>query len=241
MAGGKNPKAAGQERKAAKAENAKAAEKAKLDKAEDDKWAQGTKGKGAKDDKAAKAEADRARKAEAARLLAEEEASTPSAKPKAAAGAKKAGGASTAKAKPAVSAASKIPSFADGLSNDTKAEPQSFSASGIDDALDMLTLVTERTDKAAVGSRAAQAVELHPERKYKAALKAYMEEELPQMKKDYPGLRLQQYNERLHKAFEKSPKNPFNQVTLNYNATKDDKVAALQAVRNETAERLRDD
>lgn len=61
----------------------------------------------------------------------------------------------------------------------------------------MLTLVGEKTDKAAMGSRAAQTVELHPERRYKAAFEQYREDNLPEMKKDYPGLRLQQYHDRL--------------------------------------------
>lgn len=52
---------------------------------------------------------------------------------------------------------------------------------------------------------------------------------------------VQQYHDRLYKEFQKSPDNPFNQVTMAYNTTKSEKVAALQAVRNETAERLRDD
>jgi len=88
-----------------------------------------------------------ARKAEAARLLAEEEASLPS-KPKAAPSKTK---------KPAVvKSTPSIPSFTTSDPSDPNAKPESFSASGIDDALDMLNLVGARTDKAALGSQAAK-------------------------------------------------------------------------------------
>lgn len=100
-----------------------------------------SKGKDKGADKAAAAEEARRKKLERERLLAEEESSMPS-KPKAnpKAGAKKAA---------PVKAAPKIPSFESGFADD----PQSFSASGIDDALDMLNLVGSRSDKAAIGSQ----------------------------------------------------------------------------------------
>lgn len=36
------------------------------------------------------------------------------------------------------------------------------------------------------------------------------------------GLRMNQKKDRIRKEFEKSPDNPFNQVTAQYNATRDD-------------------
>ncbi|KAL8292071.1 hypothetical protein RQP46_001537 [Phenoliferia psychrophenolica] len=223
-----NPKAEGQARKADKAAEGKNKEQAKLAAAEDAEWSKGAKGKSPKEDKAAKEEAARERKAEAARLLAAEEASQPS-KPKVAPAKKAPVKSVPAKKEPVKS----VPDFNSGFDD----PPESFAASGIDDALDLLTLVNEKTDKAAMGSKAAQTVELHPERRYKAAFEQYKEDNLAEMKKDYPGLRLQQYNDRLHKAFEKSPLNPFNQVTLGYDATKEDKVNALKASREATASR----
>ncbi|KAK4692831.1 hypothetical protein P7C70_g9047, partial [Phenoliferia sp. Uapishka_3] len=230
-----NPKAEGQARKADKAAAGKAKEQAKVAAVEDAEWSKGAKGKNPKEEKLAKEEAARERKAEAARLLALEEASQPS-KVKSAPVAKGASSSKSAPAKkadPLPKAVKAIPSFADGVE-----DSESFGATGIDDALDMLKLVSEKTDKASMGSRAAQTVELHPERRYKAAFEQYKEDMLPEMKKDYPGLRLQQYNDRLHKAFEKSPLNPFNQVTLGYDASKEDKVNALKAVREQTAARF---
>ncbi|TKA51011.1 hypothetical protein B0A53_05703 [Rhodotorula sp. CCFEE 5036] len=208
---------------AADGKKAKAAAEAEAREAQE--WSKGAKGKNPKEDKAAAAEAAKARKAERDRLLAEEEASLP-AKVKAA---PKAG------AKKVPPKAPAIPSFESGLSG----EPSSFSASGIDDALDALSLATSKTDKASVGSQAAK-IETHPERRFKAAFEAYKEEQLPIMKKEYPGLRLQQYNDRLYESFKKSPQNPFNQAHMAHNATKDDKVSALQAQKAEIARRLAD-
>lgn len=43
-------------------------------------------------------------------------------------------------------------------------------------------------------------LQAHPERRYKAALAAYKERELPILRKERPGLRLQQYEEIIYKA-----------------------------------------
>ena len=43
-----------------------------------------------------------------------------------------------------------------------KEEPESFAATGIDDALDLLEVVNAKTDKASVGQQAA-GIERHPE------------------------------------------------------------------------------
>lgn len=42
-----------------------------------------------------------------------------------------------------------------------------------------------------MGAKAA-GIEAHPERRFKAALEKYMDDELPVIRKEYPGLRLQQ-------------------------------------------------
>ncbi|GAA5979699.1 hypothetical protein JCM11641_004057 [Rhodosporidiobolus odoratus] len=193
---------------------------------EEEKWQQGGKGKAAKETKAEAAEAARAKKAERDRLLAEEEAANPS-KPKP----------QPSKGKSAPARTPAIPSLNLGGGGDADGEISSFSASGIDDALDALSLANSRTDKAFVGSQAAK-IETHPERRFKAAFEAYKEEQLPILKKDYPGLRLQQYQERMFESFKKSPKNPFNQQHMEHNATKEDKVAALEAQKAEMARRL---
>lgn len=180
---------------------------------------------------AAKEEEARRRKLEAARLLAEEEANAP----KTVKSAPKAGVKKAAPPPKVAPPSARIPDF---NLNALPDADDTLTASGIDNALDMLTLVNEKTDKAAVGSKAAK-IETHPERRFKAAFEAYKEAEMPQIRRDFPGLRLQQYHDRLYKDFQKSPDNPFNQVSMDYNSTKDEKVEALKQLRADTEARLR--
>ena len=88
-------------------------------------------------------------------------------------------------------------------------------ASGIDNALDALSLTAARDDSK---------VEKHPERRFAAAYSQYEERRLQEMKADGSGtgLRLEQRKQRIRKEFDKSPENPFNQATVSYNATRDD-------------------
>lgn len=94
-----------------------------------------------------------------------------------------------------------------------------LSASGIDNALDALSLTTDSDTK----------IDRHPERRYKAAYAKFEERRLKEMDADGSGagLRLAQRKERIKKEFEKSPENPFNQVTAAYNATKEE-LAEIQ-------------
>ncbi|KAJ3483931.1 hypothetical protein NLJ89_g12021 [Agrocybe chaxingu] len=94
-------------------------------------------------------------------------------------------------------------------------------------------------DKASVGQQAAK-IEQHPERRFKAAFEAYQERELPNVKIDHPGLRLQQYKDLLYKQFQKSPENPYNQVTVSYDASQEAKVEALKGKKAEIEQRLRE-
>lgn len=73
------------------------------------------------------------------------------------------------------------------------------------------------------GSVKTKDIEKHPERRFKAALAAYEEREMPRFKSENPGLRLTQLKELIYKAFQKAPENPFNQANiLAYNATQDE-------------------
>lgn len=106
-----------------------------------------------------------ARKAENARLLAEEEASTPSKKTAPKAGAKKSTPKSPKPAGPGAIAAGGGIGGAPEKEREKSAppeEPESFAATGIDNALDLLEVVTAKMDKASVGQRAA-GLEQHPE------------------------------------------------------------------------------
>ena len=69
-------------------------------------------------------------------------------------------------------------------------------ASGIDGALESLNLST--------GPQSAPSA--------KALYKAFEERMLPEVKADYPGLKLSQYKEKVFQMWKKSPENPANQV-----------------------------
>ncbi|CAI5495199.1 unnamed protein product [Closterium sp. Naga37s-1] len=63
----------------------------------------------------------------------------------------------------------------------------------------------------AAGEEGSASVDKHPEKRMKAAFKAFEEAELPRMKQERPGLTLTQYKEQIWKAWKKSPQNPMNQ------------------------------
>lgn len=101
------------------------------------------------------------------------------------------------------------------LDNDGGSSKPALNATGIDNALDALSLA---------GGGDEGKVDKHPERRYPAALAKYEERRLNEMKADGSGtgLRLDQRKTRIRKEFDKSPDNPFNQVTASYNATRAD-------------------
>lgn len=75
--------------------------------------------------------------------------------------------------------------------------------SGIDSALNALSMGGNKCGGAAED-------DLHPEKRMKALHKAYEERMMPQMKMEYPGLRLAQYKEKIFHMWRKSPENPMN-------------------------------
>ena len=127
---------------------------------EGSKWDQG-----AKKDKGVDKEAKRleqlARKAETARLLAEEEATASSKKTS-----PNKGGNKKKDTKPAgpgaLSAGDVLDTVSPKETSEEAPEVESFSATGIDNALDLLEVVNAKTDKASVGQQAA-GIERHPE------------------------------------------------------------------------------
>ena len=93
----------------------------------------------------------------------------------------------------------------------SKKELAALNATGIDNALDALSLTGESKDK----------IDRHPERRFKAAYAAFEERRLEEMKDD-KGLRRQQKVDQIRREFEKHPDNPFNQVNASYNMTKEE-------------------
>ena len=83
-------------------------------------------------------------------------------------------------------------------------------ASGIEAGIDQL----------AVGGGGGAGLDRHPERRVKAAFKAWEERELPVIRAELPGLKLSQYKERLFARWKKSPENPMNQEHAAYNDPK---------------------
>ncbi|KAI5235547.1 DUF1014-domain-containing protein [Aureobasidium subglaciale] len=210
MAKGENTKkAAGNAKKAEVAAQKQAVENQKKAKVEEQEWS-----KGAKDSSKAaaaadkKAEAER-KKAEKAALLAEEDAALPS---------KKTGNAKTAQKKSRGLDLSGL---------DGPSSLSSLSATGIDNALDALSLTTGSADK----------IDRHPERRFKAAYTQYEERRLEEMKEE-KGLRRQQKIEQIRKEFEKHPDNPFNQANATYNSTREDLQNIREGELNKIEKRL---
>jgi hypothetical protein len=101
----------------------------------------------------------------------------------------------------------------------------SLSATGIDNALDALSLTENDSSK----------IDRHPERRFKAAYAAFEEWRLPEIEEENPGLRRQQRIELCRKEFEKSEENPFNQAHVRANATKEE-IAAVKAQERQKVE-----
>ena len=214
-------KVAGNAKKAEAAAQKVAAAESAQERDEESKWAKGAKA----DKKAADAEKkaqQAAAKAERERLLAEEEKNQP-AKPKSA-GAKK--------AEKKTNATSKGTLNLDQIDDEqpmSKRE-QTINATGIDNAIDALSLTTDKN---------AQAIDRHPERRFKAAYKAYEERRLPEVEQEHPGLRKNQRIEIIRKEFEKSEENPFNQTNnIRYDASKDEIAQEKERLRKGVEGRL---
>jgi hypothetical protein len=125
-------------------------------------WNEGARsGKSSKEEKEEKRKADLARRAENARLLAEEEEAVSKPKPKAG---KKAAKVVKPAGPGAIAAGGGLAEG--GEEEDPKAqsspEVESYAATGIDNALDLLDVITAKMDKASVGQQAA-GIEKHPE------------------------------------------------------------------------------
>ncbi|KAH9020880.1 hypothetical protein EDB84DRAFT_1513908 [Lactarius hengduanensis] len=229
--GGNAKKESGRAKKAENEANKRAAAEEAKESAEASKWDDGSRStKKSKEDKEEKRKAELARKAENARLLEEEEAALrakkAAPKPPAKKGHPKPAGPG------AIAAGDGLPDPTLAAESSSKSgdeppkEVESFAATGIDNALDLLEVVTAKVDKASIGNQAAGIREAPRG----AAFNAYIERELPNIREE----------DLLFKQFQKSPENPFNQSTVDYNATNEDKVDVLRRRQEEIRERLRE-
>ncbi|KAK2780759.1 hypothetical protein FQN53_001027 [Emmonsiellopsis sp. PD_33] len=220
--GGENTKkAAGNARKAEAAAQKQASVNAKKAQEEDREWSKGAKSSAKKEDaESKKAEAAR-KKAEREALLAAEEASQPS-KPRGA-GAKSASKKNTNTPSRGTLDLSQLDAAAPNKNT-------SLNATGIDNALDALSLTT---------SSDATKIDRHPERRFKAAYAAFEARRLPEVEAEQPGLRRQQRIELVRKEFEKSEENPFNRVNVAFDASREEVAALRVAEREKIEKRLR--
>lgn len=112
--------------------------------------------------------------------------------------------------KAAAKKSSKIDDFL--ASSGLEKKAPALSASNIDDALDALTISNKGQKNVSTAD-----VDRHPERRFKAAYAAFEERRIAEMKAEKSGLRLQQMKDVAYKEFQKSPENPFNQLTAEHN------------------------
>lgn len=213
--GGENTKkAAGNAKKAENSSKKKQAADQAAEAEEALKWDQGSKkGNKKKEDSEFKKEEAARKKAERDALLKAEEASLPS-KPK---------GNKRGADKVANKKTNKIDDFLD-----FNSEKPELKATGIDNALEALSLTGKD------GGVQVKDFDKHPERRVKAAYLAYEETRMPELRKENPGLRLQQIKQLLSKEFQKSPQNPMNQDTnILYNTSRDEIKDKRQEVREQ--------
>ncbi|KAL2352764.1 hypothetical protein BJ546DRAFT_987422 [Cryomyces antarcticus] len=108
---------------------------------------------------------------------------------------------------------------------DTPSSLPALNATGIDNALDALSLTKDNN---------ADKIDRHPERRFKAAYAAFEERRLDEMK-DEKGLRRNQKVDQIRKEFERHPENPFNQVAGKFDSTKEE-LAEIRAAERAKAE-----
>ncbi|KAI9811068.1 MAG: hypothetical protein M1827_005650 [Pycnora praestabilis] len=241
-AGENTKKAAGNAKKAEAAAQKQAVESSKKAQVEDEEWGKGAKSNakkwvfgspspsilsrlrqlcsaannwGREAAEAKKAE-DARRKAEKDAMLAEEEKNA-RATPKGA-------NAKTAQKK---TRGLDLSQLDDGPSSN--APSASLNATGIDNALDALSLTSNNP---------SEKVDRHPERRFKAAYAAYEARRLPELDEEHKGLRKQQRIDAIRKEFEKSPENPFNQVNARFDSTREEIADMKQKEREKTEARL---
>lgn len=219
QAGENSKKAAGNAKKAEVANQKAAAEGAKKAASEDQEWGKGAKSNAKKEEAEAKKQEAARKKAEKDALLAAEEKDARPTPKNSRTAVKKTKGLD-------LSSLDDEPS-----SSASKANP-ALNATGIDNALDALSLTS---------ANPSEKIDRHPERRFKAAYAAYEARRMPELEEEHKGLRKKQREDMIRKEFERSPENPFNQANARFDTTKEelrelkeqerDKVEARLAVR----------
>lgn len=113
--------------------------------------------------------------------------------------------------------------------NTNSSESMEYGASGVSNALDLLSLTAPKRDQ----------LERNPERRVKSAYAAFEETQMPLLKAENPQLRLTQLKQALQKKWKKSPENPMNQVSIAFNATRDEEREMVAMARDSSLEQFR--
>ncbi|KAJ3077950.1 hypothetical protein HDU99_000860 [Rhizoclosmatium hyalinum] len=222
---------AANERKAAQEDAKNAAAAAKKEQEEAEAWGKGAKANKKEDEERKKVvfQEAAAKKAEREALLAAEEAEFSKKKPTNAKGAQKPATMSSMVQKMALGMGGGGSAAAADGTLDT------YAASGIDAALDLLDLTTKKGNVPA-----SDAIDKHPERRMKSAWAAFEERELPILKAENPTLRLSQLKQLLQKKWKKSPENPMNaELVGTYDMTAQEVRDAVTAKRDENLEKMK--
>ncbi|KAJ1964028.1 hypothetical protein H4R35_007182 [Dimargaris xerosporica] len=242
---------AAKDRKAKAQAEQDAKKRADAERREAAEWAKGARDASRKEAELAKKAEKLAKKKEADELLKQEELAISKSKRK-----PKPPTATSTKPKTAVGSdkvAQRRTEKVEQYQKDTVQPVASYSASNIDDALDLMTVVNspsathqadhlrDPADKSKPASMGGTELDRHPERRHKAAYAAYEERELPILKQEYKGLRLTQLKQMLWKNWQKSPENPFNQAHLAYNASRQEADTLVEETRSKIESRLRVD
>ncbi|TGJ64008.1 hypothetical protein EYR41_010091 [Orbilia oligospora] len=219
-------KVAGNARKAEAAAGKQAKADAVKSAKEDAEWAEGSKDNSKKQAAEAKKREAAAKKAARDAELAEETAALKTTKTNPKAGAK-------GKAAPA-SRSGGLDAALAGFDEPGSSKSAALNASGIDNALDALSLTS--------GAASSASIDRHPERRFKAAYAAYEERRMAEGKAngEWDGLRQNQVKDRIRKEFEKSEENPFNQASVSFDASRDEVRAVREREAGKIEKRLGD-
>ncbi|KAK6527651.1 hypothetical protein TWF694_004633 [Orbilia ellipsospora] len=119
-------------------------------------------------------------------------------------------------------------------SGEGSSSSSALNASGIDNALDALSLTS--------GTASSASVDRHPERRFKAAYAKFESRRMIEGRADgsWDGLRQNQVKEKIRKEFEKSEENPFNQVNVSFDATREEVRAVREKEVGKIEQRLGD-
>ncbi|KAJ2594772.1 hypothetical protein GGF39_004088 [Coemansia sp. RSA 1721] len=246
--GGENSKvAAAKEKKAAAQAEKDAKKRSEKEAQEAVEWSKGAKKGGKKEDQEAKRLEKLAKKKEAEKALQEEDKDI-SKSTKGKTGPPKLTPAQNKRPVPVLRGTDKkvaAKEAAVAQAENANRPVEQYQARNVDDIIDVLENINDDAPNVAIdGSSAkkggiAATVDRHPERRAKAAYKAFEDRVFERVKKENPGLRLSQIKEVIWKEWQKSPDNPFNQVLIQHNSSKEQIDAVVESQRKKIQDRLR--